>query len=328
MESETPDMYKLLFICGFPGGGTDLVKTILNSHPDVYINGEMPFLKNVIRYGYGENTKFSNISEIAKFQKVLHKFDTWGNIENLDHNFSESIEGGKELSLEEVLRICFSEYDTAVWGNKTPQNTENIDLLAKIFPTARFLIVVRDVRDICLSWQSKWGKDIMWCAAKWSKRMREGWNATRNLPAERSIIIKFEDVLSFTELCCKKICDFLEIPFSSRMLVHHIYTDEYIDGKINYGKKIIRENKNKWESELSLQEVERIEQIANDTMKILGYKVMVASGPRSLSSFELLRALLNDTISLFSVGNRARRKNTLTQRIQGVLYEFRKQINK
>ena len=86
MESETPDMYKLLFICGFPGGGTDLVKTILNSHPDVYINGEMPFLKNVIRYGYGENTKFSNISEIAKFQKVLHKFDTWGNIENLDHN--------------------------------------------------------------------------------------------------------------------------------------------------------------------------------------------------------------------------------------------------
>ena len=321
-------MKKLLFVCGFPSGGTDLVKTILNAHPDVYINGEMPFLKNIAKYGYGRHTTFTSIAEVRAFQRVLERVNTWGNIENIHHDFSSDIETSGELSLEEVLRTCFSRRNCKVWGNKTPQNTENIAQLSTLFPDAYFLIVVRDVRDICLSWRNKWGKDMIWCAAKWAQRMEKGWNATRSLPKEHHVFVQFEPVLLETEICCRMICEFLGIPFSGRMLEHHKYTSEYIDGKINYGREIIRDNTDKWESLLPSKIVERIEEIAFGTMNIFGYCAKFASGPKPISTIETVHGVWNDSRALLSVGNRARRRNTMAEKAEDLLFELRKRFQK
>jgi hypothetical protein len=317
---------KLLFVCGFPSGGTDLTKTILNVHPDIWINGEMPFLKDIAKYGYEQETLFADIESVRAFQQVLRDVNTWGNIENLDHNFSAEIEDQGQLRLSEVLKTCFSAQERRIWGNKTPQNTENIQALSSIFPGAYFLIVIRDVRDVCLSWHNKWGKDMVWCSAKWAHRMHRGWIVTKNMSQERYLFVKFEDLLSDTEACCRRICAFLDVPFSGRMLEHHNYTTERIDGKINYGQKIVKSNKKKWSEQLSHKTVRRIEEIAFDTMRTFDYEVVSASGPRSISWWERARGVWNDLWSLLLVGNRARQNNALKQKIQGVFFELRKKI--
>jgi len=319
-------MTRLLFVCGFPSGGTDLTKTVLNAHPDVYINGEMPFLKDLVQHGYNRHTRFTGSTDIKALQDLLTKLDVWHNIENIDYDFSLDMETKRELVLEDVLRTCFSNNASPVWGNKTPQNTENIELLLELFPSAYFLIVTRDVRDVCLSWRNKWGRDVIWCAAKWAERMRKGWVTTQSLPAERYLFVKFEDLLSNTEMICKGICQFLGVPFSDRMLEHHKYTTRIIDGKIGYGQPIKKDNRQKWKEQLPVKTVKRIEEIAYGTMYLLGYEMELAADEQPISSWETWHGIWNDSWALLLIGNRASQQNGLGRRFQSLIFEFKKRL--
>lgn len=317
---------QMLFVCGFPSGGTDLMKTVLNAHPNIYINGEMPFLKNIAEHAYHQGTVFTCLAEIENFQRILQGLNTWSNIENVNHDFSADLEAEAALHLDDVLRTCFSSRTHQVWGNKTPQNTENIALLSSIFPEAHFLIMTRDVRDVCLSWKTKWGRDMIWCASKWADRMAQGWKATQRLSSESYRFVKFEDVLSDTEVVCREICRFLDVPFSDRMLQHHKHTERTVDGKLNYGQPLKRDNTQKWGRHLSGKTIGRIEEIAYDTMKLLDYRLTLANDSRPITPGELWRGRCNDASALLVVGNRVAKKNTFAQRVKMIFFELRKQI--
>lgn len=318
----------LLFICGFPGGGTDLIKTILNAHPDVFINGEMPFLANLTKYGIDHSTTFSDNANIKSFQLLLKRLDVWGNLNNIEYDFSSDLHRDEILTIEDILRICFSKQNKQVWGNKTPQNTENIDLLNQLFPKARFLIITRDVRDVCLSWKNKWSKDMVFCAQKWADRMGKGWISTALIQKERYLYVKFEDILDFPDKEIREICRFMDIPFSERMLEHHRFTEQDVDGKLNYGEPIIMNNKEKWKFQLSKKLTTRIEEIAYDTMNILGYERAYASNRRSITRSEILRGRFWDSLTMLFVGNVASKHNTFRNRLNFVTFEIRKLIMK
>ena len=311
-------MQQLVFVGGFPSGGTDLVKTILNAHPDIYLNGEMPFLYQLESLGFSANTSMTN-EKIEELRSFLKAGDIWGNIEQIDTTLAP------EMDLPKALERLFSDRQRLVWGNKTPQNTEHIIELSRIFPAAKFIIVVRDIRDICLSYRNKWGKDMNWCAAKWAQRMHRGWQYSQNLPAEQSMFVMFESLLNDTEATCDRLCEFLNIPFSARMLEHHKHTELKIDGKRNYGQPVISKNQQKWRTQLSAEQVERIEEIALETMNLFGYQPAYATHSRVISSMEHFRGQINDLSALLLVGNRASADNRLITRLQNVADKIAKE---
>lgn len=315
---------RLLFVCGFPSGGTDLLKTILNAHPEIYLNGEMPLLWKIADYGYQFDTKFLQLEDIREFQSILRKLNIWNNIENIDHDFSAELMKRGELSLNDVLYICFSKNNRLIWGNKTPQNTENIDKLSAVFPDAIFLIIVRDVRDVCLSWSNKWGKDITLCADKWSSRMERGYSYASQLDANRTFFVKFESLLGDSEPTIRGICSFLQLSFSTRMIEHEKYTSNNIDGKRNYGREIIVDNMNKWRTQLSGSRLKRIEEITYDGMKFFDYKIMQATEPITITSTEIFWGKGRDGLALVFVGNRARKNNSLIQRGRDLCIQLKK----
>lgn len=227
---------QLLFVCGFPSGGTDLARLLLNAHPDIYINGEMPFLIKLKNFGCCHNS-IKSFEDFLKLKQRLYDLDNWNNIENLEITKDEFALLQKEVGdvkLVQLLSLFFSNKNKLIWGNKTPQYTENLDSIFSLFPHAKIIIIVRDVRDVCLSWNKKWGKDILWCAHKWTKRMQKGW-VTANQPefVEKCLFVKFEDMLSNTFQTSIRICNFLNINFSERMLNHHEYVTAQNMGKIN-----------------------------------------------------------------------------------------------
>jgi len=313
---------QLLFVCGFGSGGTDLTKTILNAHPDIHIADEIPHLGSIGAKGYQTNLCFDSIKDIREFQKVLRELDVSYGIENLGHSFDADIAEKQTISRDEVLRRCFSSAEMVVWGAKAPSKLTEITNFAELFPDARFLIITRDVRDVCLSWQKKWGKDAIWCAAKWATRMRAGWEVTRRLSDDRYLFVKFEDFLADTEMNCARICAFLRIPFSDRMLHHHLYTGA-MRGKINYGQPIRRDNRDKWRTQLPRGLVRRIEEIAYDTMELLGYQPEITSYRKPMTRYEKLRGVCRDSWAMLFVGNRASSNNTLRRRLQTVSGEIR-----
>jgi hypothetical protein len=250
--------------------------------------------------------------------------NTWGNIENINNDFNSELNLKKELHLEEILKACFSNKSLPVWGNKTPQYTEQITQLANLFPSAHFIIVVRDVRDICLSWNNKWGKDMYLCAHKWAKRMKTGWLACQRISPARYLFLHYEEILTNTEEVCRTICDFIGIPFSERMLEHHKFANSLIDGKINYGREILPENREKWRIQLSQKRIQRIEEIAYESMNTFTYQITFASNPRPISTSEKILGYVRDFLALFLVGNRARQKNNIRTRASVFIFELRK----
>jgi len=317
-------MNQPLLVGGFPSGGTDLTKTILNAHPDVHLIGEMPSLAGLAASGFTSDTRFGSQEEIQVFEDNLKNLDRYGNLESVNFDFSNLTSADNPLSLETVLRHTFSEQNTDVWGSKTPQFTEDMLALSELLPNAKFLIVVRDVRDVCLSWATKWEKDKLWCASKWAERMSYGLEVAKHLLNDRTHFVKFEQLLDSPQEVCRGICDFVGIPFSTRMLEHHLHTEQHLDGKLNYGQAIKRDNLEKWRTALAPQTVQRIEEIAYTTMGQLDYQPAFASGPRPLTTWELRRGQAHDIRTMITVGNRASQQNTIAQRLRNTAAELRK----
>ncbi len=318
-------MDRLLFVGGFPSGGTTLLRSILNAHPEIYISGEMPLLKNLMDKGYSQATIFKNSDEIKKLQDYLVSINFYGNIENINYDFEELLSENQALTLNTILRHCFSDQQTLIWGNKTPQNTENLNLLYELFPNAYFLIITRDIRDVCLSWRKRWGKDMILCAHKWATRMKKGWIMSKEIPADRIKFISFEDLLTNTQDTVQSICDFLGIAISERMQNHHQYVGKVTGdhGKINYGKPIEPKNHNNWKTQLADTQVKRIEEIAYETLKLFGYQVEYAVQRIPISKAEILRGRIRDTVNMLFFGNRVAANNGLKNRLWSIYREFK-----
>lgn len=318
-------MKQLLFIGGFPSGGTDLTKTVLNAHPDVDICGEMPFLISLEKEGYNQSSRFSNKEQCEEFTSKLSDLDIYNRINNLDFDTGPGLSQGHEFTVDELLWSVLTPEKSSIRGFKTPQYTEHLPRLYPLFPSAKFLIVVRDVRDVCLSWDKKWGKNMVLCADKWAKRLSLAYQFTDQGQDGRTLFIKYEDLLDAPEKTARSICEFLNIPFSESMLEHEKHTKEIIDGKLNYGQGIIAGNKNKWRNKLSPEKVLRLEQIAFNAMQMFDYEVDSAKAYKKLGLFELLYGRLRDVHALLFIGNRSLSKENKNKiRIKSLFIEIKK----
>lgn len=317
---------RALFIGGFPSGGTDLLKSVLNAHPDIYINGEMPFLYRLLKAGYDKDTMLRTEKDVDKFRRYLIKLDPWNNIENIN----AEIDGNKlfqtGIKIEDLLRYWFNNKNTLFWGNKTPQNTEHLRELNGIIRKPYFLIIVRDIRDICLSWKKKWGKNIYLCAHKWNMRMKSIDELNLDGEKDRFLLIKYEDLLTNTLSVTQQIAAFLKIDWSENMIEHHKYVEVIIDGKRNYGKKINPYNLRKWEKSFSKRKVKRIEQIAYNSLKTFKYKLSYARKSSPLSKLLIALYNLHDLYAIIFRGNIYDKNNTLINRLGEVKYEIKKYV--
>lgn len=300
------------------------MKTVLNAHPDIYITGEMPFLVSIREFGYCGKTRFYNLQKIEDIRETLRKNDFYNSFENIDYDFNDECQLTVPLHIDDIFFTLVSSRNVVVNGSKTPQFTEKLDVLSNLFPNAFFLIVVRDIRDVCLSWRKKWGKHMLLCASKWAQRMHGGLSFASSHLESRSLFVKFEDLLLQTDEICRKICRFLGLDFSERMLEHHKYTINRIEGKINYGKSIKRDNTKKWKNQLDKKYINRIEEIAFDTMNLFGYVPEFAERHISMTPLEKKLGMLNDLYAMLFVGNRKSTTNTFRIRLRSLYIEIKK----
>jgi len=308
----------ILLIGGFPSSGTDLLRNVLNAHSQVHVGGEFPFLPSLA--DTCPPTVPSN--EIRSVQTRIRDSDIYGNLKNSEGELSTVA----DLPFADIYALMLTQGQFSWYGNKTPQNTENIAKLDSLFPTAKFIVIVRDIRDVVLSWKRKWGKDMLLCAEKWDSRMRLGLQATEALSTDRYLYIAYEDLLDQLEFEVRKICKFLSIPYEDRLLQFHEYIETKVPGKINFGEPIVRTNSNKWVDTLDEHTLRRVEEIAWPTMLHFGYKPVVAEGSLAIRRWERIRGYLADFYALLFVGNRALTENKLRARITSILVIVKKAL--
>lgn len=297
---------EFLFICGFPSSGTDLLRNILNAHPDISVGGEFLLLPTLTK-------EFGPVvapEDIESAQAAIRRVDLYNNLKCAN----ATVPSDRPIAFSELFARMLVP-DRIQWvGSKTPQNTENMDQLLQLFPDGKFVIVIRDVRDVALSWRKKWGKNMFMCARKWNSRMGKSIDTTSQLSSSQYIYVLYENILGQLEQEATRICEFLGVSFDKRMLTFQDYVHENVPGKINFGKAIVEGNKGKWVADLSHGELQKIEQIAWPTMKKFGYIPEVASAPAPISRFDILRGTLQDILAVITVGNRSLQDRRLRYR--------------
>ena len=106
------------------------------------------------------------------------------------------------------------------WVETTPMNIRTADKLLKLFPNALFINMVRDPRDVIASLITKnWGPTTPMEGITWiEKRLTDGNNALKHVPAKQKITIALEDLaINQREDTYRKLANFLSISDSPKM---------------------------------------------------------------------------------------------------------------
>ncbi len=163
------------------------------------------------------------------------------------------------------------------WGDKTPAYIAHVDRLASIWPDARFVVLVRDGRDVAQSLMGvPFGPNNAWAAARsWATAIRNGRDAAGRYPG-RVLEVRYEDLVANPEVEVQAICDFLALGYSPEMLaIEKTDRSKVVEDQAgwftNVWSGITTAAVGKWRTDLTPREVETFESVAGDELRALGY---------------------------------------------------------
>ncbi len=184
-----------------------------------------------------------------------------------------------------VLDLYAMAHGKDLYGDKTPGYVTQIPALADLLPEARFVHIIRDGRDVAMSYldRSEWGPASMAEAALyWESRVGRGRRAGKALGRGRYRDVRYEDLVDDPEGVARSLCDFLEIEFDPAMLRYHEKGEVFVastkDPEAFTGlTKPVTKGMRDWRSQMSGDDIALFEAIAGDLLSDLGYEL---SGPR------------------------------------------------
>lgn len=166
----------------------------------------------------------------------------------------------------------------ARWGDKTPAYLWHLDEPAEIWPDARFLVLVRDGRDVALSViPLPFGPNNVWAAARsWARAVRLGRDAERRYPG-RVQALRYEDLVERPHEEVPQVCEFLGIGYDPDMLaVERTDTGKVLEDQSGWFTSIWAGINTtavgKWRRELTPRQQQVFERVAGRELAELGYE--------------------------------------------------------
>lgn len=277
-----------LFIIGMPRSGTKLVRDLLNQNPRIAISTtESQFIPFFVRK-FGESPRFDNEAELDAFYQEFSQTVYFSNNQRKGKTLPRSAFDSlvDKTKWEHIVEVIFRYYAPAgtdphfIWGDKTPGYLNHTPLLKRLFPTAKFLHILRDPRDYCLSVRNSWGKSIYRAADLWNNSVRKGHIAEQKLGHDY-LEIRYEALLSQPEATLRQVCDFLHCPFTPVMLTLNESPEKR--GATKGATTIVAGNQRKYLTAFTPSEVQRIEEIVYPVAQKAGYSFEHANQHKPLN---------------------------------------------
>ena len=144
-----------LFVIGMPRSGTKLMRALLNQHPSISLTlAESHFIPFFVKK-FSDSRRLDSRKERERFIKTLQRTAFYSTMRKLGYSldvihFFDNIDiASWNTVFEHVFRHFGDEKSSplTIWGDKTPGYINHIPFLKSIFPTARFIHMIRDPRD-------------------------------------------------------------------------------------------------------------------------------------------------------------------------------------
>jgi hypothetical protein len=280
-------MNPYVFLVGCPRSGTTLLHRLVDAHPKLAIVHETLWIPRFYERRVGL-TPDGYVTPALLPRLLEHR------------RFGELGVGAEELErlLETNGRVSFASFVSALFecygathgkrlvGDKSPGYVRSISVLHGLWPRARFVHLIRDGRDVCLSavtWKKAdrlfrdlgtWPSEPIATAALWWERsVRLGQEAGGALPAGLYHEVRYEELVADPERECRSICAFLEVEYDAAMLRFHEGRTRSASGLSSKRRWLpptagLRD----WRTEMDSRDVERFEAAAGDLLDELGYE--------------------------------------------------------
>ena len=224
----------MFFILGRPRTGSTLLRTLFDAHPNVIIPQEWPMLL-LLHFRFGR-VKFWNEPELDEFYRALFQplripfwsIRNWPGID-LELLRQNLLKCKGEHTLETLLKVVYCHYNSffekkeiVLIGDKNPAIANHPELLAKLFPTAKFIHLVRDYRDNLVSLLEVDFEmpNVALLTYRWKYSFRVIEKAAARHP-ERFYKLKYEDLVSQPETRFGQLCSFVGIPDDASIFSFH-----------------------------------------------------------------------------------------------------------
>lgn len=304
------NFYGPLFILGMPRSGTKLLRSILNKHSRIRIPEiETEFLF----YWVNKIDKFGDLSNIVNF----NDFYSWtirlpyfiyrkerNELIDSNHWYANC----KTFDVQDIFKalICTDENiaKDQIWGDKSPSYLTHVLDIKKLYNDAKFIHIVRDVRDYCLSVNHAFGKNMYRAAQRWYDDIITSMEQGQEIK-DSYFQIQYEDLITKTEIQVRDICTFLNIEYESGMVFFDSSTENI--GSAKNTKGILKTNKKKYVEQMSSSVRREIEAIAGGLLKKLGYEDCIVEKHKRLPKWIMTFYFLMDGVRMvvFSKNNRS-----------------------
>lgn len=312
-------MQKIFLMCS-ERSGSNFISKILNAHSSICGPAPKHLFNPVTRnlYRYEPLTSSNNWNELIKDILILInvEFSYWKKQFTIDELLKAVKVGDSVGLLNYIFESEAKEHKKDILFIKENKIYEFFPFLLVNYPNAKYLYQVRDPRDVALSWKKNpthFG-GIVASAKQWKEDQQNSLKNAHLLAKFNNIhTIKYEDLVSNPEFELTKILTFLSLNYEPKMLDFHKDSLTQKNATMqkaweNLSKKVIADNFNKYEKELSSTEIKIIEKICYDDMIMLGYK--------TINTFESLADISNAVIEAFDKVEKESLPYQLTQGVK------------
>jgi hypothetical protein len=180
-----------------------------------------------------------------------------------------------------VFETYAAEHGKPRWGDKTPLYMQHLPLLEGLFPTARFVHLIRDGRDAALSFLSVrrgimtegWGhpRDARGFARQWATEIRSARELGARVGPERYLELRYEALVADPAAELRRVCDFAGLVYDAAMLGYVGHTDSARKEHQQRLNEPPRVGVRDWRTEMSANDRAAFEAAAGDLLAELGY---------------------------------------------------------
>lgn len=284
--------------------GSNLIRSIMNAHPDVYAPDPIH-----LTAFWDRLHEFGELADDRNWHRLLSA------IVDFYRGWMGELVPGLELGVEDLekrvdSRAFVSIYE-AIYGMgleaagksrlflKENHTAQRADFLLRHYPDARFVFQVRDPRDYLASCKQmrnyKYGSATQ-SLEVWRSDQQAGLRLRGVLGPEQVFALRYESLVEDPERVLRDVCAFLDLPFAPQMLEFHKTADAKRAARRpawrNLDKAIMGSRRGRYRETLSGIEIDLVEQRAGALMQRFGYE------PDRSPARGMKRALLSAFASL------------------------------
>jgi hypothetical protein len=282
-------MNPYVFFVGCPRSGTTLVQRLGNAHPELAVAHETRWIARwyanrigLTSDGHVTAALVERLPQHARFKAFKMK----------PEELADVYRDRELVSYADFVSRLFDRFAARrgkrLAGDKTPDYALHIRTLHELWPRAKFVHIIRDGRDVCLSmleWQKGAARFSTWhddprttIAVWWDWHVRLGREAGFVLGPDLYHEVRYEALVADPAGQCARLCAFLGIPYDDAMLRFHegrIRSEPGLDAKKAW--RPVTAGLRTWKAQMPDEDTVRFESAAGVLLADLGYERAVPS---------------------------------------------------